>query len=245
LAKNDSSKSQLYISTFMQNFYFKSCSRIFLLLVIFFFSTTKFNAQSVNASLNKISLTYNGQLDLREIKMHQGDQFNWALSDTNQNVIITGNQSTLPNYLFSTPGKFLLQITALPSAGHLECNHGGESGIFEVSVSALKVVFDISQITFLTTLDATNLVQGVDLTIPMQVSMFNTLSLNTSLFKVRMQGVDCSVQTDILNPQIIQTSGNYELKVHLQGQAKDQSYIMIDFIDHLGNISTYYHPTEL
>jgi hypothetical protein len=195
--------------------------------------------------LNKISLTYNGQLDLREIKMHQGDQFNWALSDTNQNVIITGNQSTLPNYLFSTPGKFLLQITALPSAGHLECNHGGESGIFEVSVSALKVVFDISQITFLTTLDATNLVQGVDLTIPMQVSMFNTLSLNTSLFKVRMQGVDCSVQTDILNPQIIQTSGNYELKVHLQGQAKDQSYIMIDFIDHLGNISTYYHPTEL
>lgn len=177
--------------------------------------------------------------------MHQGDQFNWALSDTNQNVIITGNQSTLPNYLFSTPGKFLLQITALPSAGHLECNHGGESGIFEVSVSALKVVFDISQITFLTTLDATNLVQGVDLTIPMQVSMFNTLSLNTSLFKVRMQGVDCSVQTDILNPQIIQTSGNYELKVHLQGQAKDQSYIMIDFIDHLGNISTYYHPTEL
>lgn len=229
----------------MQNFYFKSCSRISLLLVIFFFSTTKFNAQSGNASLDKISLTYNGQVGLREIKMHQGDQFNWALSDTNQNVIITGNQSTLPNYLFSTPGKFILQVTALPSIGHTECNHGGDSGIFEVSVSALKVVFDISQITFLSTLDATHLVQGVDLTIPIQVSMFNTQSLNTSSFKVRMQGVDCSVQANIFNPQIIQTSGNYELKVHLQGQAKDQSYIMIDFIDHLGNISTYYHPTEL
>jgi hypothetical protein len=229
----------------MQNFYFKSCSRISLLLVIFFFSTTKFNAQSGNASLDKISLTYNGQVGLREIKMHQGDQFNWALSDTNQNVIITGNQSTLPNYLFSTPGKFILQVTALPSIGYSECNHGGDSGIFEVSVSALKVVFDISQITFLSTLDATHLVQGVDLTIPMQVSMFNTQSLNTSSFKVRMQGVDCSVQANIFNPQIIQTSGNYELKVHLQGQAKDQSYIMIDFIDHLGNISTYYHPTEL
>lgn len=229
----------------MQNFYFKSCSRISLLLVIFFFSTTKFNAQSGNASLDKISLTYNGQVGLREIKMHQGDQFNWALSDTNQNVIITGNQSTLPNYLFSTPGKFILQVTALPSIGHSECNHGGDSGIFEVSVSALKVVFDISQITFLSTLDATHLVQGVDLTIPMQVSMFNTQSLNTSSFKVRMQGVDCSVQANIFNPQIIQTSGNYELKVHLQGQATDQSYIMIDFIDHLGNISTYYHPTEL
>jgi hypothetical protein len=229
----------------MQNFYFKSCSRIFLILVIFFFSTTKFIAQSSNAALNKISLTFNGQLGFREIKMHQGDQFNWSLSDTNQNVLITGNQATFFDYHFSIPGNYILQVTALPSAGHSECNHGGDSGLFEVSVSALRVVFDISQITFLSTLDASHLVQGVDFTIPMQVSMFNTQSLNTSSFKIRMQGVDCSVQANILNPQIIQTSGNYELKVHLQGQAKDQSYIMIDFIDHLGNISTYYHPTEL
>lgn len=229
----------------MQNFYFKSCSRISLLLVIFFFSTTKFNAQSGNASLDKISLTYNGQVGLREIKMHQGDQFNWALSDTNQNVIITGNQSTLTNYLFSTPGKYILQVTALPSTGHSECNHGGDSGMFEVSVSASKVLFDINQLTFLSTLNAANLIQGVDFTIPIQVSVFNSQSLNTSLFKVRLQGVDCAVQASILNPQIIQASGIYELKVRLQGQARSQTYIMIDIVDHLGNISTYYHPTEL
>jgi hypothetical protein len=110
----------------MQNFYFKSCSRIFLILVIFFFSTTKFIAQSSNAALNKISLTFNGQLGFREIKMHQGDQFNWSLSDTNQNVLITGNQATFFDYHFSIPGNYILQVTALPSAGHSECNHGGD-----------------------------------------------------------------------------------------------------------------------
>lgn len=196
---------------------------------------------------NQINIPFGTKISLQDLGLHANESITWSLKDSNQVEITNNNQIGIENYFFSTPGKFRLDVQGLPSSTHSECSHG--SGFQEswlIKVSDIKIEFLTNQISFSTNLTSANLPNGVILEIPIQVAFQNnSAELKYSDLKVQMQGVDCNVGATILNSEVIHSPGNYTLKVNLKGAARSQSYIMIDFTDMNGNITTYYHSTQL
>lgn len=217
------------------------------LLLTFLFASISFLAVSQNDSNKIITLDYNSQLSLKQLGLHSNHSYLWELRDSLGNLVANSDLGLLQDYIFSIPGKFQLSYQELPSQIVSECNHGPASGMVELQVVDSKILFDVNQILFHNNLTSGQLLNGVELTIPFQVNRFNNQSklINTADFRVSFQGIDCNIVATILNPQIIQTTGIFQLKVKLQGLAPEHTYIMIDFMDHHGRISTYYHTQEL
>jgi hypothetical protein len=214
-----------------------------LLLFVIFISQQLYS-QSKQPSLN---LNFNEKLNMRELGLHEGDQFNWRILDSNQQQITQQQGQGLFQYVFANPGRYHLQISNITSSAHEGCNHETSDQIFDIFVSPFALNFDLNQIQFSSQLTSSQLANGLEISVPFHLEMVagGQAKLATQALEARFQGVGCRVETKVLNPQVLDHSGDYTIKFFVKGTAEPRSYIMIDFVDPSGKISTYYHTTEL
>ena len=185
---------------------------------------------------------------LSEIGLHPDDQFDWYILDSNSIQIEKGQNESLGNFIFNNPGSYTIHINNISNSSHKGCEHEIMKEIIQpIHVSSYAIRFNMEQISFSSTLSASNLSSGLEMTIPIEVTSVpgSMIHINTNELIARFQGVDCSIQSKLMNANIIDKNGQYSIQYHLQGTVTPNSYIMIDFIEPYGKISTYYHTTKL
>jgi hypothetical protein len=70
-------------------------------------------------------------------------------------------------------------------------------------------------------------------------------SFDLNELNVMVQGVGCAITVTKSGQENPVKAGLHNLQFTLKGNSTKQSYIMIDFIDQNGTITTYYHPQSL
>jgi hypothetical protein len=215
------------------------------LLLFFFLFYSQVTFSQIKSQSVKLSLSNN--LKLSDIGLHKTDQFNWILLDSNQQIITQNSGASIFDYIFGTPGQFFLKISNITNADHEGCKHENSDQLFEIKVANSAVHFDVEHITFSPQLNSSNIVNGVEMTIPVDIKLLagSQTSITTNDFEARFQGVGCNITAKVLNPQVIHQNGSFFIQFFVKGTVEPGSYIMIDFLDPSGKITTYYHTTEL
>jgi hypothetical protein len=199
-----------------------------------------------NQSSNTIKLSLNQKLDVKTLDLERVDNITWSILQDNQIITeqINTNKSIL-DHIWSTPGKFTLLINQAKD-DEINCNHHNQLKSFEVEVSSVNVNFLIDQIDYRGILTQRSIKDGIELEIPLEISSyFDTLSFNPNLLKINVNGVNCSVEGLVISQDLITKQGKYNIIFNLKGFVTKGTYIMIDFIDHDGKITTYYHLEQL
>lgn len=196
---------------------------------------------------NEIQLAFDESIKLTDLDLHVNDQINWQVFDSIGNEIASNASSELSVFKFPKSGVYRLNVTHTSTPSLEKCQHSHEPSDFYIRVSPVHVTFNIDQIAFSKTLNSSNLSQGLEITIPVNVSIENgrELSVSDQEINVLFQGVDCHVKVERIDSTLINHNGTYNLRFSAVGSSQAHSYIMIDFIHSMGQSNTYYHPTEL
>ena len=196
---------------------------------------------------NEIQLAFDESIKLTDLDLHVNDQINWQVFDSIGNEIASNASSELSVFKFPKSGVYRLNVTHTSTPSLEKCQHSHEPSDFYIRVSPVHVTFNIDQIAFSKTLNSYNLSQGLEITIPVNVSIENgrELSVSDQEINVLFQGVDCHVKVERIDSTLINHNGTYNLRFSAVGSSQAHSYIMIDFIHSMGQSNTYYHPTEL
>lgn len=196
---------------------------------------------------NKLQIPFNHHIELNQLGLHLTDSFDWEIRNKNNEVIANKSFGNIATYVFALPGEYELSITNIAEQQPSECNHSRLPLTFEIIVSHYKVEFDIQNLSFSKTLTTENLQNSLFLDVPVTISIFSNAVQFIDLkdLKVMVQGVGCEISATGIEQPLKLTSGQHILRFSLQGNSVKQSYIMIDFIDQNGTITTYYHPQSL
>lgn len=197
--------------------------------------------------INEIQLAFDESIELSDLDLHVNDQFNWHIFDSTGNEIASNVTNDLSIFKFPKSGDYRINVSYVSTQGHEKCQHTQTPTDFYVRVSPIHVIFSIDQIAFSTPLNSTNLSQGLEIAIPVDVRIENgkEIALTDEEIKVLFQGVDCHVKVERIDSTLINQNGTYTLRFSAIGLSKANSYVMIDFIHSFGKSYTYYHPTEL
>ena len=196
---------------------------------------------------NEIQLAFDESIKLTDLDLHVNDQFNWQVFDSLGNMIASNTSNDLSIFKFPKSGIYRMNVVHVSTPSPEKCQHSHAPSDFYIRVSPVHVTFNIDQIAFSKTLNSSNLSQGLEITIPVNVSIENgrELSVSDQEINVLFQGVDCHVKVERIDSTLINHNGTYNLRFSAVGSSQAHSYIMIDFIHSMGQSNTYYHPTEL
>lgn len=205
------------------------------------------NSTSQSNEQNQLRISYNHHVDLNQLGLHATDSFDWEIRNANNEVVANQSFGNIESYAFSLPGEYTLSISNISALQPSECHHSRLPESWAVSVSAYDLAFDIQHLSFSKTLSTENLQNSLILDIPVTLNIFSdslqTIDLND--LKVMVQGVGCQISVTRSIQQTNLTPGQHHLQFTLKGNSIKHSYIMIDFVDQNGAISTYYHPQSL
>jgi hypothetical protein len=222
---------------------------LFILFSLSFFQPKNLFCQQNIAvdQTNEIQLAFDESIKLTDLDLHVNDQFNWQVFDSLGNMIASNASNDLSIFKFPKPGVYRMNVVHVSTPSLEKCQHSHEPSDFYIRVSPVHVTFNIDQIAFSKTLNSSNLSQGLEITIPVNVSIENgrELSVSDQEINVLFQGVDCHVKVERIDSTLINHNGTYNLRFSAVGSSQAHSYIMIDFIHSMGQSNTYYHPTEL
>jgi hypothetical protein len=208
---------------------------------------------SINAQLNRkeekseIFISYGNTVLPEQIDLHKDDLFSWQILDESSRIIANENTGSLFSYLFLVPGTYEIQITNVQLEQSHDCSNHGFAGSWKVNVSPVNISFDIESIVFSAPLQVSNLAKSIEVFVPVTVSFYaNSVSeIAVDNIKLNFQGVDCAVKSSYRNPTEKLSAGRSLLHFIASGSALKGSYIMLDFVDQNGRITTYYHTKEL
>lgn len=220
-----------------------------MFLFLFLLSVTfSLKAQSNRSTVeSEIFISYGNTVIPEQIGIHGNDSFKWQITDESSIVIADESQGSFFSYLFSVPGTFYVEIISIHSEQNHVCSNHGFSGSWKVNVSPIKVSFDVQSISFSTPLLAENLTSSIEISLPVSVSYYNNSisQIASEQIKVSFQGVDCNVDCSVKQSGQKLKSGKSMIHFIASGSAQKGTFVMIDFIDHNGLITTYYHTNEL
>lgn len=221
---------------------------IFLLTLCFTAFAFNFFGQIdlMNATEVNLRIAYGQKLNRELTGLNESETINWTI--TLENTIVADGQKmgiSLYDFEWENPGNYSLHINS-SHHGEGPCNHENHDLDFNVVVSEERVEFKIDRISFSNELLKEHLENGMTMSIPVELSSKNNkLAFDTKVIVVNFQGVGCEVKVQPLSENTIIEQSSFELKYHLQGKVEKDSYIMIDFLDNNGNITTYYHLNKL
>jgi hypothetical protein len=200
-----------------------------------------------NESERSLTICFNSSIELDELGIHQSDQFHWNVKDVNKVLISDDSKGALSDFQFPHSGSYNLEISNIKSQQPENCQHGDQNEVWKITVAPIQIIYNIDQISFSSALNSVNLAAGIEMTIPVHIALesiaLNEFDLNT--LRAVVQGVDCQILVENITEQVIQANGTYMIRFKLKGSSRPQSYIMIDFINQIGQINSYYHTSEL
>jgi hypothetical protein len=205
------------------------------------------NIVSQENEQNKLRISYNHHIDLNQLGLHSTDAFDWEIRNENNEVVVNQSFGNIDAYVFSLPGEYTISISNISALQPSECHHSRLPESWAISVSAYDLTFDVQNLSFSKTLTTENLQNSLILDVPVTLTIFSDSSQSIDLndLKVMVQGVGCQISVSRSQQQLNLTPGQHHLQYTLKGNSIKQSYIMIDFVDQNGAISTYYHPQSL
>ena len=220
------------------------------MFLLFFMSSVVFSlkAQSNPATEeSEFFISYGNTVDPELIGIHRNDSFKWQITDEASKIIADDSQGSFFSYVFSAPGTFYVEIINVESEQNHVCSNHGFSGNLKISVSPVKISFDVQSIVFSAPLTAENLASSVEISLPVTVSYYdNSISkIAIEEVKVSFQGVDCNVDCGHTEPGQKLIAGQSLIHFKASGIVPKGTYVMLDFIDHNGLITTYYNTNEL
>jgi hypothetical protein len=181
-----------------------------------------------------------------QISIHKTDKFEWEIKNNRNEVIANQHSASLFAYSFAEPGNYFLDLRVSHAENDHVCSHQEHTGSWIIEVVPVRVIFDIERIKFSKPLTAENLMIGIEVSIPIEVSYFEDrqLDLDVASLKIQFQGVDCEVVALPVDTTLKLLSGKSIVVFKANGKVPKQSFIMIDFIDQNNKITTYY-PTNV
>ena len=220
-----------------------------MFLFLFLFSVSFGSRAQSNSATEKpeISISYGNTITPEQIGIHGHDTFQWQVTDEASRVIADQGQGSFFSYVFAVPGTFNLEIVNVePEQNHVCSNHGF-SGSWKVKVSPVKISFDIQSIAFSSPLQADNLSSSIDISLPVHVSFYDNSISQIDIEQIRLsfQGANCDINCSSKNAGQKLMAGQSSIHFVASGKASKGTYVMLDFIDHNGLITTYYHTNEL
>ncbi|MEN9973586.1 MAG: hypothetical protein RIS20_1933 [Bacteroidota bacterium] len=237
------------MNNLMQKLTSGHCKLTFFFLFFIVIGSTVFaqSPLSQGNEQNKLQIPFNHHLDLNQLGLHVTDTFDWEIRDSNNEVVVNQSNGNLDAYSFSIPGTYSLSISNIAEKQPSECNHSRLPQSFEITVSNYDVKFDVLNLSFSNSLTTENLQNGLFLDVPVTINMYSnsTQTIDLNAIKVMVQGVGCAISATPAGQDHTLNSGQHNLRFSLKGNSIKQSYIMIDFIDQNGAITTYYHPQTL
>lgn len=217
-------------------------------LVTFLASLNTVQAQtSANDKKETLRISFGETVLPEQLDIHKNDKIEWGIKNLKNEVIANQQSASLFSYSFAEPGNYFLDLRVVQGDNGHVCSHHEFSGSWVIEVVPVRVNFDIDKLTFSKPLTAENLMSGLEVTVPVEVSFFEDrqLDFDVTSLKVQFQGVDCEVVALPKDATLKLSSGKSNIVFKASGKAQKQSFIMIDFVDHNGKISTYYHTNEL
>jgi hypothetical protein len=196
---------------------------------------------------NKLQIPFNHHIEFNQLGLHSTDSFDWEIRNKNNEVIANQNLGNISSYVFTLPGEYELSITNITEQQPSECNHSRLPLSWEIRISPFDVTFDVQNLSFSKSLTTENLQSSLTLIVPVSIGIHSDFIQLFDLqeLKVMVQGVGCAITVTQSGQENLVKTGLHNLQFTLKGNSIKQSYIMIDFIDQNGTITTYYHPQSL
>jgi hypothetical protein len=209
-----------------------------MFLILFSLAFTTKAQSNLATGESEISISFGNTITPEQIGIHGHDSFQWQITDEASRVIADQGQGSFFSYVFAVPGTFNLEIINVESEQNHVCSNHGFSGSWKVEVSPVKISFDIQSIAFSSPLQADNLSSSIDISLPVHVSFYDNSISQIDIEQIRL---NCNYK----NPGQKLMAGQSSIQFVASGKASKGTYVMLDFIDHNGLITTYYHTNEL
>lgn len=157
----------------------------------------------------------------------------WKVSNGKQ-TLQEGIGSSLSNYVFDTPGNYIITFTD-PNAGkHTHtCEHSPLPNEIHLTVLRYKIQYLFDRCVFSTPL-AGGAVSNTILTIPVQIETYDGKPLDMAVTTVRTMGIAAEVQGAPIPQNTLLQPGTTTIQYVLNGTLRSNTYIMLGFFDPAG-----------
>ena len=195
----------------------------------------------------EILISYGTSILPEQLGLHKDDSFSWRIVDSTSKVIANDSLGSLYSYVIARPGKYNLEVNSLQGIHDHVCSNHGFSGSWVVRVSPVKISFDVDSLVFSQPLTSENLKSSIKLSVPVEISFFENSITEMAVqhLKLNVQGVNCTLRIDYSSPNAVLREGQSLISFSISGSAQKGTFIMLDFQDHNGTITTYYPTNEL
>jgi hypothetical protein len=169
----------------------------------------------------------------------------WTVANEKENIIKRLKGNEINDFVFVKPGIYEIRFTE--NKKHLEngCNHPQFNEKTIIKVSALKMKFDFSSITFSEVIVGGKELHDVKIYADLDFVSSNNENISFRKAKVVVVGIGANIIGNASNETFILTPGKNKITYILNGKASKESYIMFDFYDINNKIQSYYYPNKL
>lgn len=219
-------------------------SQIFIFFVCF---SCNFNGMSQNTNASgEISLS--SQSIFKTISFGETISFGtidnsvqWTILNKSQNISVSINGNEINKYIFDKPGFYEIHFSE--NRKHTEeCSHPAFNEKMLIEVTAVKMNFDFSHITFSEKIKSGVNYNDLIITVPVNVVVKENKRANFKVQEFSVAGVGSELKATPLQNEMILTTGKHIIKYKVSGMVKNKTYLMFDFIDFNNNVQTYNQP---
>lgn len=203
--------------------------------------------------ITTINLSYGEAINPELLYYGASKDITWVVKDSNQQVIAQGIGG-LANYVFEKPGTYIAELTLnvvyeKVSGGshghdHYIINGARSCGLpyypkaIQINVSNVKMQFLFDEFKLKNPLVG-GVVIGNTLSVPVMVTTYDGNPFNYTYRIVKTAGVRTSLIATLDEKYTIIKPGKTTLRYNLSGSVESGTYIMFDFLDASGNISSF------
>lgn len=165
----------------------------------------------------------------------------WTILNKSQNISVSINGNEINKYVFDKPG--IYEIHFSENRKHTEeCIHPAFNEKMLIEVTAVKMNFDFSHITFSEKIKSGVNYNNLIITVPVNVIVKDNKRTNFKVQEFSVAGVGSELKATPLQNEMILTTGKHSMKYKVSGIVKNETYLMFDFIDFNNNVQTYNQP---
>lgn len=220
---------------------YKSSQRfIKLILMSFVFGLSAIAQESSQKDIYQQKEIISFGESLSKMTMRVTNEFDWKIIEkSSSKTIKTGVGESLKDFVFETPGNYLIELSLNENHKHTACSHGSGRVDIDLTVSNVKMTFDFSKVKFSSPIRKGQNTQNITMTIPVMVNTFDKSPVSCTLQEVATAGIGTNIVAKPVNKEITLNEGIQELSYRLSGIAQNEAYIMFDFIDYNNQIQSF------
>lgn len=207
-------------------------------LLLTFFTSSTFAQANFGVKAPFKTIAYGQKIDFGTID----NSVNWVVSNKSGGTspaYLNGNQ--INDYVFEKPGTYEVKFIEVKKHSE-DCSHAAFDENMTVEVSAVKMVFDFSKVTFSEKIQKGRNSDNIIVSVPVNVSFATGNSAKFNSPDVMVAGIGSEIIAKPFQTEITLKEGTQILKYKLSGVAKEEAYLMFDFVDVNNQVQCYNLP---